>query len=67
MVFTGTSSFQLATQRLEAHIGSSVASDIVIAGVTVGVQLENGSEWLMTSGSFRPRAEIVFEKFVPSF
>ena len=67
MIFTGTASFQLATQRLSAHIGSGVYRDIVVAGVTVGVQLENGSEWLMTSGSFRPLAEIVFEKFVPSF
>ena len=67
MIFTGTASFQLATQRLSAHMGSVVCRDIVVAGVTVGVQLENGEEYMMTPGSFKPRAEIVFEKLVPRF
>lgn len=64
---TNTSAWNLALKRLSAKTGSAVHRNTTVNGVVVGVQLANGDEWIMTPSSRQPFANIVFEKFVPSF
>jgi len=64
---TNTSVWREALKRLSAKTGVAVYRNTAVNGMVVGVQLENGDEWMMTSSSFKPFSEIVFEKFVPNF